>query len=703
MNKKLMVSGVVASLLSTSGFAQIEEIVVTAQKREQSLQDVPIAITAFSSSDVERLNAADVSDLQYSTPNLFVGQNSRSVPKIGLRGISDQSRNPGYDNRVSVYVDGMYVGRSGASNQSTLDLERIEVLRGPQGTLFGKNTVAGAISMTTKKPVEVFSGFIEAEVGNYDRLSVTGMVNGALIEDRLFAKLLLNDTQRDGHLDNLSNGKDLNGLDQQNARLQLRWLAGSATEMNFYIESSDNAGDYVGAEAVPDMFAGQPYTVNIDADTISFIEQFGTGLNIEHELDNEFTLTAISGYRESDSFARLDEDYSPFPIAVSNTREKSDHFSQELRLSSPATEDYDYVIGLYYFDQTNESASSGLIGPAGPAAGLPANTRVDLPGAVDVHSFAIFSHGNYRINEQLEITAGLRYTYEKKEVAFSITDTSGLFASGSFSDERSASNWSPKLGLNYTVGEDLMVYGSYAKGFKSGGWNIDFLSSFDNIDFDDEEVDSFELGIKSTLADGRVRLNAALFHADYSNYQVFQFVPQTNGTTLFTLTNAGEVTSRGVEMDINWAVTDAVSLWASYGYTDAVFEKFKNGGGAGIDFDDNKAPDAPENNVSIGVEYRHSLADLGDLILQLDYSYRDQFYTHPNNFEVNRVESYDLVNGRIGIESDDGVWSVFAWAKNLTDNQEINNRNVSFFGIARASYTEPRTYGVSLKYHFGAL
>ena len=192
----------------------LEEVIVTAQKREQSIQDVPIAITAFGSEDLERLNASDMSDLQYSTPNLTVSSNLKSSPRLGIRGISDFSRNPGYDNRVSVYVDGMFAGRSAASNQSTLDIERIEVLRGPQGTLFGKTTVAGAISMTTRKPPEELSGSVELEVGNYDYISLTGMINGVLVEDRLFAKLMVSDKQRDGYKTNNFTGDDLNGLDE---------------------------------------------------------------------------------------------------------------------------------------------------------------------------------------------------------------------------------------------------------------------------------------------------------------------------------------------------------------------------------------------------------------------------------------------------------------------------------------------------------
>lgn len=696
---KTLLASALAFISVESTAQTLEEVVVTAQKREQSLQDVPIAITAFGESDVERLNAKELGDLQYSSPNLYIDQSQRNMPQIGLRGISDQSRNPGYDNRVSVYVDGIFAGRSGTSNQATLDLERVEVLRGPQGTLFGKNTVAGAISMTTKKPSDTFNGFLKAEGGDYSYRSMTGMVTGP-ISDTLSAKIIVNDTQRDGHIKNLANDRLLNGIDLKASRVQLRWLASDKTEVNFSYDKSESGNDNIGQEASPDNLAPNPHEVNFDTVTLNNVDQHGFGLTIDHELDNGFTLTSITGKRVADMLGVGDEDFTPYPIAFSNTQEHSEHTSQEIRLASPADDKMDYVVGAYYIKQTNESLSSARTGPYGFFVGLPNNAGVELPGVVDVKSFALFAHGNYMINDQLQLTAGLRYTKEDKDVNFTITDTSGLFTNDSISDDRSANDVSPKIGLNYFVNDDLMFYGSYSKAFKSGGWNIDFLNNFDNIAFDDEKVDNYELGMKSTLADGSVRLNAAIFRADYSDYQVFQFVPQSNGTTIFTLTNAGEVRSQGFEMDLTWAATENLSLWSSYGYTDATFLSFKDGGGVGVDYDGNAAPFAPKKNISAGVEYRYGVG-FGDIVAQANYSYRDDFYAHPNNLEVNHVGAYELFNARLGLESADGHWSVFAWAKNLNDTLKMRSRSVSFFGVSRANYTDPKMVGLSLQYNFG--
>ena len=431
-------------------------------------------------------------------------------------------------------------------------------------------------------------------------------------------------------------------------------------------------------------------------------------MSIDYTLPNNFELTSITGYRENDHFFIHDEDFSPLDNAVINFREDSSHFSQEFRLASPVNDTYDYVLGLYYFDQTNESRSKVTTGPEFLVS---PNSAVSLvPSEVDVTSFAAFVHANYRLSDRWELTGGLRYTYEEKKLDYTINNTFflfgnpliPLFANGSLKDDRDAEDLSPKLGVNFYLNQDVMFYAGYSKGFKSGGWNADFISSFETIAFDDEQVDSYELGMKSTLAEGRVRFNAALYSANYSDFQVFQFISLRPGVTLLALTNAGEVTAEGFEADVNWAVTQHATLWATYGYTDSSFDKFKDGGGVGIHFDGNKTPDAPSKTYSLGLEFRYPAGDIGELVASADYSYRDEFYTHPNNLEVNRVGAYDIVNARIGIESNDDRWSLFAWGKNLNDANDLTDSSVTFQGVFRGNYLLPRMYGVSFEYRWFA-
>ena len=694
----LAVSTLIGNLAYAEGL-QLEEVVVTAQKRAQSLQDVPIAISAFTSSDLDRINTATLADLQYATPNLTVSPNGRSNSSIGIRGVSDFSRNPGYDNRVGVYVDGLFVGRSAAANQATLDLERIEVLRGPQGTLFGKNTVAGAISLTTKAPTDEVYGFVKAEIGNYSRQSVTAMLNTPL-SDNLFAKVMVNDTQRDGHVKNLFTGDDLNGLDDQSIRVQLRYQ-NETTNATLSVDRDERKAPFHGREVLVNSpaYAPNPYEVRFDEPQRQDIELEGFSLVVNHELNNGMTFSSLTGYRKTDFKNNAEEDYtdsqvitSPYSRVTSALGEVSEHTSQEFRWVSAGSDTLDYTMGLYYFDQTNESDSS--------AALLGGVVGVSVPAKVDVNSYAAYLHGNVQLSEKLQFTGGVRYTYEKKDVVFDITDTTGMFLNASYTDDFSTDDISPKLGLNYFVSDDTMLYASYGRGFKSGGWNVDFVSTLEQLAFGDELVNSAELGIKTTLWDGRARVNVAYFDAQYDDFQVRQFVELSNGGTVATLTNAGEVSSSGVEADIEVLLSDYLTLWATYGYTDSAFDSFKNGGGAGIDFDGNKLADAPETTYSIALEARLPVTG-GEVVAQLDYNYRDDFYTNPNNAAINTVESYDLSNARVGYEPSSGIWSVHAWVKNLTDNDDIIYASRSFLGLPRGTYMEPRMTGLTLRYNFG--
>jgi iron complex outermembrane receptor protein len=681
----------------------LEEITVTAQRREQSLQDVPIAISVLGSGDIERLNATDVRDLQFATPNLVVVSSNAAQPFFGMRGISDTSRNPGYEQRVGVYVDGIWVGRSGASNQSVLDVQSIEVLRGPQGTLFGKNTVAGAISITTRKPGPDFGGYLQAEAGNYGLWRGAGSIN-VPFTDNLFGKLTFSAAQRDGFAEDVvTRGKEYDDRDEQAVRAQLLWQPGDATSVELSLDDFSN--DYRGliGESTVDTIAPKPFEVALDGRQDFELGNDGIGLTVNHEFGNGFKLTSITGLRsETWSVVGADEDYRPLPIAFTDlTESDGDYLSQEVRLASPEGERFDYVVGLYYLDQDVTGRGTARVfapalSPSAPAVYVNAAYDAD----VETQQIALFAHGNFRFSDQWSLTGGLRYTDEDKDLDYSISDTSTLFTNGTEKDSRSESNWAPKISLNWTPGADLLVYASYGKAFKSGGWNTDFVNDLDALPFDGEEAESIELGVKSTFAGDRVRLNAAVFESTNSDFQVQSFVQLPNGGTVLTITNAAEVTSRGFEADLQWLATDWLRLWATYGYTDAEFDSFKNCGAGGADCTGNRPAAAPENSWSLGSELTFPLLG-GELFVQGDYASRDEFYSNPNNLPVTLNESLSLLNGRVGWNSPQGTWSVAAWGKNLTDEETQIWNTRSFLGIPRASYTEPRTYGLSVRWNFG--
>jgi iron complex outermembrane receptor protein len=701
----------VAGLCSGAVSAQqLEEVVVTAQKRAQSQQDVPIAITAVSMEDMERLGATEVKDIQYSTPNLVIAGTNPVQQSFGIRGISDRGRNPGYDQRIGVYVDGVWVGKSAASNQSALDVQTMEILRGPQGTLFGKNTVAGAINITTVKPSDEFYGYVQGEIGNYDLIRVKGSFNAPL-SDTIKARLTVSSDQRDGYVDNVADGvgsDEYNDKDELALRGQLLWDVGDNTELLFSIDHLENDFvDVLGGVDKNDPVAPDPFEVNINGVQEAAVDGVGgVSLHINHVMDNGFELTSITAYRYEDwFFSDNDEDYTPLTIANSGIAADSDHFTQELRLASPAGERLDYVLGLYYLDQNIQGDGDATLDMTlltGGAVPLPAYF-INYEADVDVMSWAAFVHANYQLTDNLQLTAGLRYTYEEKEIDYIMSDPFTIFfANGSFADDRDGDDLSPMASLNWFINDDVMLYARYARAFKSGGYNADFIADLDGLEFDDEQVDAYELGLKSTWLDGRLRLNMAVFESDHSDFQVQAQTPVAGGGSVLTISNAGELTSRGFEADLQWLATDWLRVWGAYGYTDAEFDEFKGcvvDGEVG-DCAGNRPPEAPESNYSLGAELTFPLAG-GEAYASANYFWRDEMYSNPSNEVGFLNEEYSELGGRLGWSSGSGAFDVFLWGKNLTDEETQVYNSVSFLGTERAIYNAPRMYGVGMRWNFG--
>ena len=714
MRKTYLAVQIGALIAVSSGFSvntlandlELEEVMVTAQKRDQSSQEVPIAITAISSADIERMGANELKDVQFSTPNLTITGNNPNQQSYGIRGISDKGRNAGYDQRLGVYVDGVWVGKGAASNQSTLDIESVEVLRGPQGTLFGKNTVAGAISINTKKPGDEFAGFISADVGNYDYRDITASINVPL-SDSVKAKVSVNKSDRDGYIENIFLGKDFNNLDSVAGRAQVLWEVSEQTEVYFTADHYENESRWVASEQIPEFEnvpeAKPPYVVSMDEPNTFDVDGVGgVSMTISHELDSGFEVTSISAYRyEELNYVGSDQDYTASPIAASTYDEESSLFSQELRLSSPADENFNYVVGLYYLNQTIEAMGGSH---------LFHTYFINHDEEVGVESYAAFVHANYQLTESLQLTAGVRYTNESKDVDYFIEDdtgffvspTTGVYVSDSYIGDRSSSDVSPKISLNWFASEDIMVYGGYSKAFKSGGYNTDWIASLQGFEFDDESVDAYELGIKTTLLDGRLRLNAAAFYSNHSDYQVQAQTPieATGGSTL-TILNADKLTSQGFEMDFQFLATDWLRFWGSYGYSDVEFVKFdgctKNGL-IGQDCAGNQPADSPKMNFNFGGELTFAMGE-GEVFANVHYFWRDEMYSNPGNDANTLNPAYNELSGRIGWRNDQ--WTVFLWGKNLTGEEKQIYTVPSFLQANTAVYNMPRTYGVSVKWYFG--
>jgi iron complex outermembrane receptor protein len=675
------------------------DIIVTAQRRSENVQDVPVAVSVTSAADLDRLQVTSVQSLQYSTPSLVVAGSDPSRLRFGIRGISDGSRNPGFDNRIGVYVDGVWVGRSAAANQSVLDLSSIEVLRGPQGTLFGKNTVAGAISITSVRPEDGYSGYIEGEYGNYDHRQLRGAMNLG-VSDVAALRVSGSYLNRDGFTQNIFNNLDYDNRDDYSLRGQFQIEAHDTTLYIVADIAKSRSRATAGGERLPDALAPLPRQIAHDELQQFTIKNSGLSAQVDHEFGNGGTLTSITAFRTSRLDGSADEDFSPARVAATNiSLEDSNHFTQELRYASDTSGDFDYLLGLYFLDQEVDGTGAAFafaraISPAAPAIFV--NARHD--STVHSTNYAGFLHANYRPAERLEITLGARITREDKSIDYRIVDQSGLFTNGTLNDDRSRTDFSPTISINYQATDDVMGYARYARGFKSGGWNADFVRSIADMDFDDESVDSFELGLKSTLFDRRLRLNIAAYLSKHSDYQVFSFIQLTNGGTALNVSNAGRLTSKGFEIEAEAAPTDWLTMFANYGYNDASFDSFVNGGGPGVNFDGNRAADSPRHNLNLGLATDFDLG-FATLVLQADYNYRSAFYSNPDNLAVNLNGSLEQVNLRAGLEF--GNVSLFGWMRNTFDVTETIYNSRSFLALPRVEYNDPQTYGLTLKVMFG--
>jgi len=738
MNKKILAVQVGLALATTgaaamaqtgSGFA-LEEVVVTAQKRDQSLQDVPISVQAFSSESMRELGATVLGDLEHIATSFEIGGlGGGSQQNYGIRGVVDFSRNVGVDSRMGIYIDGVYQGRSFSANQPLLGLETVEILRGPQGTLFGKNTVSGAISLVTKQPGEETEGEFQAEYGNEGYVRGSGYLSGKLT-DRLYASGSLSYDENDGFYRNTTLNKDTGDYDRTAWRAKLRYLPTDSLEVILAGDGSEyNSNDVVATRR-----SDKPFTTAQNYESNDEVKFWGSSVTVNYDFD-EYTLTSISAYRDGKYATEHDDDLTPLDIQVSYFGEDTEQFSQELRLISPKSENYDWVAGVYYFDgeqKANNTVCFGvdlynvLVPDLAPFAEALKGCGF-VPAKVTSEMYAAYLHGNYRFNEQWELTAGVRYTSEDKDVNWAqgnapadpataaaleaatgvpLTQAPGvLFGAINYDpikDNRSKDDVSPTIGLNYFPSEDVMIYAKYARGFKSGGYNAEFmLDGLTFFEYDDETADTFELGIKSTLFEDKLRLNATAFVSEFDDYQVFQFLTNSSGATTLQLTNAGQVTSQGVELEAVYVPTDRLKLTLNTTYLDASYDEFANPDPTEADFDGNDLPYAPEWKAYAGLQYIQPLGDAGNLTFNLDYTYTDDQFSDPANAAVDGIDSYDLWNARLAWTPVDGAWELAVWGKNLSDEEYNKVNSDNFLGTPRTVWGAPQLYAVSFTYFLG--
>ena len=733
----------------------IEEIVVTAQKREENLQETPVSVTAFTSEAIEALGFRQSVDITAQTPNFSVGypNGDTGVPAPFIRGVGLNDFGVLNQGPIAAYTDEVYISSNAAQIFQLLDVQRVEVLRGPQGTLYGRNATGGAVNFVSHKPTREWDGWFRAGYGSWDMTKFEGAVGGPLGDRTAFRAAFLK-TDSDGWMENKLTGNDQQGIDE------LAWRVLVETELTDSVNVLLNVrGGKTESDAVqyrhlglldgegnpcdtPDIRAGRcidsfgyseeaPYTTlsgvdvpatpdfdegNFDFEDTNDTEFWGVSLTLDWTL-GDYQLTSITAYDDMEDFRPEETDVSPNNTLTGELAVDQETFSQEIRVAWEG-ERYNWIIGAYYLndeatdntafdilrdfrpftigDDENCSASAGNPGGFCPEQFV---FKTKSGTEQEITSFALFFDSSIQLADRWKLSAGLRYTDEEIEhQSFFFYDepAEGFPAQPGFPDEadNDFTNYSGRVVLDFQVSEDLLLYGGATSGFKAGG----IQSTSDGIaPYDEEELLSYEVGFKSTMADGRLRFNGSAFFYDYSDLQVFAFVI-VDGIGFSTISNAADAEIYGAEFEVQWLPVDNLFVNIGVGVLDTEYEDFVIPSG---DFSGNEITMSPELTVNGLIQYDFSLGDAGTLTLQTDFNYQDEVWFDALNNPLLSEDDYWLWNARVSWTSADERWEVAAFGRNLGDEEYmVYAFDLSFFGFNEEMLGTPTSYGIDATFRF---
>lgn len=711
-----LVAAVMLAIGAGPAAAEVEEILVTAQRREesQSLQDVPVAVSAFGVTQIAELQIDAVKDIGQNVPNLqtyTVTAGSEAI-QIHARGASVQ--NPGFnlsESPVGIYVDDVYYGRLASVNLDLLDVERLEVLRGPQGTLYGRNTIAGAMKLITRTPGDErwLTGSIG--VGNYETTKVGFSAGGPIQEGSLAGSIAgVYDNRSQGWQYDPVTGKHPGEYDNKAARGKLHWYGSERVEatLSAWVANVDNDG-YNGVPYVPFDNTGSPnpgfspapansaplggFYDNFSAAGVNYggSQQGGGTLNMSFDL-GVATLRSITGYATSDTqfgFDLAGGGAGPFGLLIASDS-RFDQVSQEFQLLGRWGDSLQWQLGLYYLNEDGHQKFSGTV------PGLSATPGFDEDIDNQTNSYAVYGETTYQVTDAFSVTGGARWTRDDKTYSDDCTggvcvdDSDGDTPAGDDGSVSLDDHWDKvtfKVSGDYQLNDDQLVYLSYSTGFQAGGFRSlcfgDLSSACGGTPFDPQTVGSFELGWKSDLADNTVRLNVATFYAMYSDIQ--QIVINENGG--FPIENIGDVDVYGLEVELTWSPIDDLNVFAQAGFQQSNFGSVDPasppGGLNGQAPPTDELPSNPQWQGKIGFDYSVPLENRLAFFYGFDLFHSDSYYESSLNYV--QIDDYSRLNGYLGLRADDRQWQVALTAKNITDRED----NVS--GLFVNGFTNVRT------------
>lgn len=702
----------------------IEEIVVTAQKRAQNLQEVPISVTAFSDTAIREAGFTNSLSIGDQVPNLEI-KTFGGVPNIFIRGVGNNDFNASSIGPISIYRDDVVVASTGSQIFSLFDLERIEVVRGPQGTLFGKNTTGGAIQFFSKLPGDAFEGNARFGYGRFDLFEAEAAASLPLGEG-LSLRVAGIVRRRDGEKTNLYTGDDAINVDEAAARAILRWRPSADTDVRLSIGGGRDRSDYlenkpVGTINGADLFGyTDPYPdnanlLNFNGQSRNYSDNLFINLNIAHSIGN-LTFKSITGYDKSDVDNRVDVDGGPFRIDEITFLTDAEQITQEFQLAYDSGP-LNAIGGLYYFQENVDADSDAdLLGELSFADGaLPLITRATRKNK----AYAIFGQATYAVAPAFRVTLGGRYTIDKVRATHKADLIPGYFDAdipdgaavplvpfARLRDTFKSFSW--RVAADYDLTDDVLAYASIDKGFKAGGFNIGLITSVaERTQVDPEYLTSYEIGIKSTLFDRRLRLNVSAFYYDYKDLQVLS-VNQQAGSTVPTLglDNAADAEIKGIELEATALPTDWLDLGLNLGILDAKYKNYLSGAidpvtGDPRDFSGNRLPGAPKFTLSTFAQVTIPVGAF-ETRWRAEYNYTGKkYYNNAQSDLISSGEGYGLLNLRATLADPAKGWELAAWARNVTGKAYIvDATDTSGFGFVPRYYGERATYGVELSFRF---
>lgn len=738
-----------------AGPTQVGEVIVTATRRAEALQDVPLAITALSGQQVERARVQNFVDIPTIVPGAtFVSSKGQSTANVLIRGQAQTNDSPHLSLPVAIFMDDIYFGSTASFSADFFDIQQLAVLRGPQGTTFGRNVVGGALQITSNKPqMGETNGEISMALSKYSHaknpgFEARGYFNTAL-SDTMAARLAYSFKHIGGYAENLTTGTYLNDQKSYALRPSLRWQPTENLDvvlMGYYFHEDQNPSAYqsVGQGSLVaqhEAISQNPWDVSHDEDGRYKRDIYVVQARADYHSEYG-DLTSITSYRNLDSHYVDDGDSSPLPMNNRSLNESKEfQFSQEIRFASPSDRRLTYVIGGYYsfeniykkitfgFNGTVPGsrlgamhclspASRGFVGcpppgtPYGPTNFGPLFNQ-DVRGSDHIKSYAVFAEGKYAITDQLSLTLGARYTIEDKK-GYTAHDGFSLFYGNPY-DVKFDKDWNaftPRAILDFKPSDELMFYGSVSTGFKGGGWSLTSTNAVAAVTpLEPEDSTSYELGAKTRFFDRRLTVNIAAYQADTKDLQVRSLV---NG--VLNDTNAGKLRVKGIEVEATAVPIDGLTLGLNYAYTDAYFKEFQGCAAGGVDCSGKKAPFVPEHDITISAEYAWTLANDSALTAKIDAKWASNFPVGPLNnqpFVEGRTGKDGVLNASLIWESADDLWTAQLWARNITNEWSFTAAaNYFFYFLSQAEFVRglnevdrgpinpPRQVGVTLTRKF---